>query len=90
MASQQPILIHEDSMNLLSLYTSPSLPNITLGLPAVPAQLNVSHYITRTQTRPHDVFTGDSLIPCTFRLQGNLVASTSLFTELFEDVQLNF
>lgn len=44
MVSQQRILIHEDSMNLLSLYTSPSLPNITLGLPAVPTQLNVSHY----------------------------------------------
>lgn len=44
MVSQQRILIHEDSMNLLSLYTSPSLPNITLGLPAVPTQLNVSLY----------------------------------------------
>ncbi|MEJ1286435.1 hypothetical protein NN561_017443 [Cricetulus griseus] len=38
---QQRILIHEDSMNLLSLYTSPSLPNITLGLPAVPSALNL-------------------------------------------------
>ncbi|XP_012306108.2 histone deacetylase 9 isoform X20 [Aotus nancymaae] len=43
MVSQQRILIHEDSMNLLSLYTSPSLPNITLGLPAVPSQLNASN-----------------------------------------------
>ncbi|XP_073094827.1 histone deacetylase 9 isoform X1 [Manis javanica] len=49
MASQQPILIHEDSMNLLSLYTSPSLPNITLGLPAVPAQLNASSSLKEKQ-----------------------------------------
>ncbi|XP_075778361.1 histone deacetylase 9 isoform X2 [Pelodiscus sinensis] len=38
----QHILINEESMNLLSLYTSPSLPNITLGLPAVQSQLSVS------------------------------------------------
>ncbi|XP_008830919.1 histone deacetylase 9 isoform X12 [Nannospalax galili] len=43
LVSQQRILIHEDSMNLLSLYTSPSLPNITLGLPAVPPPLNASN-----------------------------------------------
>ncbi|XP_057360551.1 histone deacetylase 9 [Manis pentadactyla] len=49
MASQQRILIHEDSMNLLSLYTSPSLPNITLGLPAVPAQLNASSSLKEKQ-----------------------------------------
>ncbi|XP_053116975.1 histone deacetylase 9 isoform X6 [Hemicordylus capensis] len=39
---QQRILINEESMNLLSLYTSPSLPNITLGLPAVQPPLNAS------------------------------------------------
>ncbi|XP_019582872.1 histone deacetylase 9 isoform X14 [Rhinolophus sinicus] len=49
MVSQQRILIHEDSMNLLSLYTSPSLPNITLGLPAVPAQLNASNSLKDKQ-----------------------------------------
>ncbi|XP_074223484.1 histone deacetylase 9 isoform X8 [Camelus bactrianus] len=49
MVSQQRILIHEDSMNLLSLYTSPSLPNITLGLPAVPAQLNPSNSLKEKQ-----------------------------------------
>ncbi|XP_004419007.1 PREDICTED: histone deacetylase 9 isoform X9 [Ceratotherium simum simum] len=49
MVSQQHILIHEDSMNLLSLYTSPSLPNITLGLPAVPAQLNASNSLKEKQ-----------------------------------------
>ncbi|XP_059964623.1 histone deacetylase 9 isoform X1 [Mesoplodon densirostris] len=49
MVSQQRILIHEDSMNLLSLYTSPSLPNITLGLPAVPAQLNASNSLKEKQ-----------------------------------------
>ncbi|XP_034524822.1 histone deacetylase 9 isoform X21 [Ailuropoda melanoleuca] len=47
--SQQRILIHEDSMNLLSLYTSPSLPNITLGLPAVPTQLNASNSLKEKQ-----------------------------------------
>ncbi|XP_049641665.1 histone deacetylase 9 isoform X1 [Suncus etruscus] len=45
----QRILIHEDSMNLLSLYTSPSLPNITLGLPAVPAPLNASSSLKEKQ-----------------------------------------
>ncbi|KAH0627410.1 hypothetical protein JD844_003063, partial [Phrynosoma platyrhinos] len=39
---QQHILINEESMNLLSLYTSPSLPNITLGLPAVQSPLSAS------------------------------------------------
>ena len=46
---QQRILIHEDSMNLLSLYTSPSLPNITLGLPAVPSPLNASNSLKDKQ-----------------------------------------
>ncbi|XP_060052108.1 histone deacetylase 9 isoform X4 [Erinaceus europaeus] len=45
----QRILIHEDSMNLLSLYTSPSLPNITLGLPAVPPSLNASNPLKEKQ-----------------------------------------
>nr|XP_020637041.1 histone deacetylase 9 isoform X1 [Pogona vitticeps] len=38
----QHILINEESMNLLSLYTSPSLPNITLGLPAIQPPLSAS------------------------------------------------
>ncbi|XP_052594283.1 histone deacetylase 9 isoform X3 [Peromyscus californicus insignis] len=46
---QQRLLIHEDSMNLLSLYTSPSLPNITLGLPAVPSPLNASNSLKEKQ-----------------------------------------
>ncbi|XP_036061682.1 histone deacetylase 9 isoform X6 [Onychomys torridus] len=46
---QQRILIHEDSMKLLSLYTSPSLPNITLGLPSVPSPLNVSNSLKEKQ-----------------------------------------
>ncbi|XP_017449860.1 histone deacetylase 9 isoform X24 [Rattus norvegicus] len=46
---QQRILIHEDSMNLLSLYTSPSLPNITLGLPAVPSPLSASNSLKDKQ-----------------------------------------
>ncbi|XP_036912180.1 histone deacetylase 9 isoform X7 [Sturnira hondurensis] len=49
MVSQQRILIHEDSMNLLSLYTSPSLPNITLGLPAVPTPLSASNALKEKQ-----------------------------------------
>ncbi|XP_006832298.1 PREDICTED: histone deacetylase 9 isoform X5 [Chrysochloris asiatica] len=49
MVSQQRILIHEDSMNLLSLYASPSLPNITLGLPAVTPQLNASNSLKEKQ-----------------------------------------
>nr|XP_048271363.1 histone deacetylase 9 isoform X5 [Myodes glareolus] len=46
---QQRILIHEDSMNLLSLYTSPSLPNITLGLPAVSSPLSASNSLKEKQ-----------------------------------------
>ncbi|KAM6451067.1 histone deacetylase 9 isoform 3-T3 [Liasis olivaceus] len=42
MVPQHRILINEESMNLLSLYTSPSLPNITLGLPAVQPPLTAS------------------------------------------------
>ncbi|XP_012879497.1 PREDICTED: histone deacetylase 9 isoform X4 [Dipodomys ordii] len=49
LVSQQRILIHEDSMNLLSLYTSPSLPNITLGLPAVPSPLSASNSLKEKQ-----------------------------------------
>ncbi|KAG3277945.1 histone deacetylase 9 isoform X25 [Marmota marmota marmota] len=49
LVSQQRILIHDDSMNLLSLYTSPSLPNITLGLPAGPSQLNASNSLKEKQ-----------------------------------------
>uniref|UniRef100_A0A8B9PWY4 histone deacetylase n=3 Tax=Apteryx owenii TaxID=8824 RepID=A0A8B9PWY4_APTOW len=42
LVSQQRLLIHEESVNLLSLYTSPSLPNITLGLPAVQSHISAS------------------------------------------------
>ncbi|KAL1791005.1 histone deacetylase 9 isoform X1 [Sigmodon hispidus] len=49
LVQQQRILIHEDSMNLLSLYTSPSLPNITLGLPAVHSPLNASNSLKEKQ-----------------------------------------
>uniref|UniRef100_A0A8B9RTL6 histone deacetylase n=1 Tax=Accipiter nisus TaxID=211598 RepID=A0A8B9RTL6_9AVES len=42
LVSQQRLLIQDESVNLLSLYTSPSLPNITLGLPAVQPQISVS------------------------------------------------
>ncbi|XP_072268637.1 histone deacetylase 9 isoform X2 [Pyxicephalus adspersus] len=49
LVSQQHIVHHEKSMNLLSLYTSPSLPNITLGLPAVAPQLSASSSIKEKQ-----------------------------------------
>ncbi|KAM6088310.1 histone deacetylase 9 isoform 4-T4 [Chlamydotis macqueenii] len=42
LVSQQRLLIQDESVNLLSLYTSPSLPNITLGLPAVQPQIGAS------------------------------------------------
>ncbi|XP_010171283.2 histone deacetylase 9 isoform X11 [Antrostomus carolinensis] len=42
LVSQQHLLIQDESVNLLSLYTSPSLPNITLGLPAVQPQISAS------------------------------------------------
>ncbi|NXI50939.1 HDAC9 deacetylase, partial [Chloroceryle aenea] len=42
LVSQPRLLIQDESVNLLSLYTSPSLPNITLGLPAVQPQISAS------------------------------------------------
>ncbi|KAJ7407306.1 Histone deacetylase 9 [Pitangus sulphuratus] len=42
LVSQQRLLIQDESVNLLSLYTSPSLPNITLGLPAIQPQITAS------------------------------------------------
>uniref|UniRef100_A0A8C8RHJ9 Histone deacetylase n=1 Tax=Pelusios castaneus TaxID=367368 RepID=A0A8C8RHJ9_9SAUR len=56
LVSQKRILVNEESMNLLSLYTSPSLPNITLGLPAVQSQLSASSSlkeIQKCETQPH-------------------------------------
>ncbi|XP_018431823.1 PREDICTED: histone deacetylase 9 isoform X3 [Nanorana parkeri] len=49
LVSQQHIVHHEKSMNLLSLYTSPSLPNITLGLPAAAPQLSASSSLKEKQ-----------------------------------------
>ncbi|XP_060541665.1 histone deacetylase 9 isoform X2 [Pantherophis guttatus] len=46
---QHCILINEESMNLLNLYASPSLPNITLGLPAVQPPLTVSSSFAEKQ-----------------------------------------
>ncbi|XP_030300610.1 histone deacetylase 9 isoform X4 [Calypte anna] len=42
LVSQQRLLIQDESVNLLSLYTSPSLPNITLGLPAIQPPISAS------------------------------------------------
>ncbi|XP_056375720.1 histone deacetylase 9 isoform X10 [Hyla sarda] len=49
LSSHQLLLHHEKSMNLLSLYTSPSLPNITLGLPPAAPQLNASSSLKEKQ-----------------------------------------
>lgn len=48
MVPQHCILINEESMNLLNIYASPSLPNITLGLPAVQPALTVSDWFRST------------------------------------------
>ncbi|XP_043922655.1 histone deacetylase 9-like isoform X2 [Protopterus annectens] len=47
--SHQGLLPHEESLNLLSLYTSPSLPNISLGIPTTPSQLNASSTLQEKQ-----------------------------------------
>nr|XP_005991334.1 PREDICTED: histone deacetylase 9 isoform X2 [Latimeria chalumnae] len=47
--SHPRILNHEETVNLLSLYTSSSLPNITLGLPAVSSQLSASSALKEKQ-----------------------------------------
>ncbi|KAJ8290691.1 hypothetical protein GJAV_G00016370 [Gymnothorax javanicus] len=47
--THQGILKSEDSMTLLSLYTSPSLPNITLGLPAVSSPINAAMALKEKQ-----------------------------------------
>ncbi|XP_015666276.1 histone deacetylase 9 [Protobothrops mucrosquamatus] len=49
MVPQHCILINEESMNLLNIYASPSLPNITLGLPAVQPTLTVSDWVRKKQ-----------------------------------------
>ncbi|XP_040289619.1 histone deacetylase 9 isoform X3 [Bufo bufo] len=49
LTSHQLILHHEKSMNLLSLYTSPSLPNITLALPPASPQLSASSSLKEKQ-----------------------------------------
>ncbi|XP_044149852.1 histone deacetylase 9 isoform X3 [Bufo gargarizans] len=49
LTSHQLILHHEKSMNLLSLYTSPSLPNITLALPPAAPQLSASSSLKEKQ-----------------------------------------
>uniref|UniRef100_A0A670Z719 histone deacetylase n=1 Tax=Pseudonaja textilis TaxID=8673 RepID=A0A670Z719_PSETE len=49
MVPRHCILINKESMNLLNLYASPSLPNITLGLPAVQPPLTVSSPFTEKQ-----------------------------------------
>ncbi|KAI1886182.1 hypothetical protein AGOR_G00211360 [Albula goreensis] len=47
--THQRVLKPEESMTLLSLYTSPSLPNITLGLPAVSSPMNAAMVLKEKQ-----------------------------------------
>ncbi|XP_069814907.1 histone deacetylase 9 isoform X3 [Dendropsophus ebraccatus] len=62
LTSHQLLLHHEKSMNLLSLYTSPSLPNITLGLPPAAPPLNASSSLKEKQrTEPQAPRQGVSL-----------------------------
>ncbi|XP_073921222.1 histone deacetylase 9 isoform X21 [Castor canadensis] len=75
LVSQQRILIHEDSMNLLSLYTSPSLPNITLGLPAVPSPLNASNSLKEKQKC--ETQTLRQGVPLPGQYAGNMPSSSS-------------
>ncbi|XP_053570103.1 histone deacetylase 9 isoform X2 [Bombina bombina] len=49
LVSHQHFVHHEKPINLLNLYTSPSLPNITLGLPAAASQLTASSSLKETQ-----------------------------------------
>ncbi|KAM4704664.1 LOW QUALITY PROTEIN: histone deacetylase 9 [Rhinophrynus dorsalis] len=49
LVSHQHLVHHEKSLNLLNLYTSPSLPNITLGLPTSASQLSASSSIKEKQ-----------------------------------------
>ncbi|XP_063777816.1 histone deacetylase 9 isoform X2 [Pseudophryne corroboree] len=49
LSSHQLLVHHEKSINLLSLYTSPSLPNITLGLPAAAPPLHASSSLKEKQ-----------------------------------------
>ncbi|XP_075443302.1 histone deacetylase 9 isoform X3 [Ascaphus truei] len=49
LVSHQHFLHHEKSINLLHLYTSPSLPNITLGLPAAASQITASSSLKEKQ-----------------------------------------
>ncbi|XP_029104034.1 histone deacetylase 9-B isoform X2 [Scleropages formosus] len=55
--SQQRIAKPKESLSLLSLYTSPSLPNITLGLPSVPSPIRAA---TALKERPVDTGSGGS------------------------------
>ncbi|XP_050014662.1 histone deacetylase 9 isoform X7 [Alexandromys fortis] len=72
---QQRILIHEDSMNLLSLYTSPSLPNITLGLPAVSSPLNASNSLKEKQKSETQILRQG--VPLPGQYSGGLAAPSS-------------
>ncbi|XP_041421893.1 histone deacetylase 9-like isoform X2 [Xenopus laevis] len=49
LVSHHQLVHHEKSLNLLNLYTSPSLPNITLGLHATATQLNTSSSLKEQQ-----------------------------------------
>ncbi|XP_069067796.1 histone deacetylase 9-like isoform X2 [Pleurodeles waltl] len=73
--SQQRLLSHEESMNLLSLYTSPSLPNITLGLPAVSSSLTAPSTLKEKQKCEPQAIRQGGTLPGQF--SGSLPASSS-------------
>ncbi|XP_069504589.1 histone deacetylase 9 isoform X4 [Ambystoma mexicanum] len=73
--SQQRLLSHEESMNLLSLYTSPSLPNITLGLSAASPQLTTTSVIKDKQKcEPQTIRQGGAM---SGQFSGSLSTSSS-------------
>ncbi|XP_035266965.1 histone deacetylase 9-like isoform X3 [Anguilla anguilla] len=64
--THQRVLKPEESMTLLSLYTSPSLPNITLGLPAVSSSINAAMALKEKQGDGRSVTAARPALPSHF------------------------
>ncbi|KAJ8288102.1 hypothetical protein COCON_G00007610 [Conger conger] len=64
--THQRVLKPEESMTLLSLYTSPSLPNITLGLPAVSSPINAALALKEKQGDGGSVAAARPALPAHF------------------------
>lgn len=60
----------EGSISQLSLYTSPSLPNITLGLPATGPANTVSNVNKQYYTIIQDSITNKQSLVCTHNVTG--------------------